>query len=80
MKLQEAVSKRIRNILKDRNMTQYRLEQLTGIPHGSMNRFINCRYNSCNLKTIALIAEAFNLSLSEFFNDPIFESEEIDLD
>lgn len=77
MVLSEAVSKRIRKILKDKNMSQYRLEQDAGISHGTMSCFLNGRYKSCNLTTVVLIIRAFGMTVAEFFDDPIFESENL---
>ena len=77
MTLSNAVSKRIRNILNDKKMTQYRLEQNAGISHSTMNSFLNARYKGCNLTTVVLIVRALGMTISEFFNDPIFESEDL---
>lgn len=77
MTLNNAVSKRIRNILKDKKMTQYRLEQNAGISHSTMSSFLNGRYKGCNLTTVVLIIRSFGMTVSEFFDDPIFESEEL---
>lgn len=77
MTLSEAISIRVRNILKERNMTQYRLEQNSGVSHGTMKSFLNNRYKSCNLTTVVLIIRAFGMTVAEFFNDPIFESEDL---
>ncbi len=77
MTISEAVSKRIRKILIDKKMTQYRLEQNTGISHGTMNCFLNARYKGCNLTTVVLIVRALGMTIAEFFDDPIFESEDL---
>lgn len=34
---------------------------------------------SVNLRTVMQIAKGLNMTLSEFFNDPIFESEELEI-
>ena len=69
-----------KQILKEKDMTQYRLEQNSGISHGTMNSFLNGRNKSCNLTTIVLIIRAFGMSISEFFDDPIFESEDLEIE
>lgn len=80
MKITESVSYRVKEILKARKMTQYRLEQLTGISHNTMNSLLNCRYESCNLKTIFIIIEALDLSIHQFFNCPAFEFFNLDIE
>ncbi len=77
MTLANAVSKRIRTILSEKNMTQYRLEQNAGISHSTMNCFLNARYKSCNLTTVVLIIRALGMTIAEFFDDPIFEIENL---
>lgn len=80
MTLSEAVAIRVRGLLKERNMTQYRLEQNAGISHSTMKTFLNGKYKSCNLTTIVLIIRSFGMTVGEFFTDPIFESEELEVD
>lgn len=75
----DAVAKRISYLLKVKNMTQYRLEVNSGIQHGSMQCIMNGRNKSVKLGTIMLIAEGFNMTLIEFLDDEIFNSEEIEL-
>ncbi|HRF36429.1 MAG TPA: helix-turn-helix transcriptional regulator [Clostridia bacterium] len=76
----EAVAKRIVALLKERNITQYRLEQITGVQHGSMQCIMNGRNKSVNLNTIMIIAKGFNMSVSEFLDDKLFESEYLELE
>lgn len=80
MRLNQAVAIRIRAILKERNMTQYRLEQNSGVNHATMNCLLNTRYKGCNLTTVVLIIRAFGMTVAEFFDDPIFESEDLELE
>ena len=77
MKLNEIISIRIRQILAEKNMTQYKLEQLSGLTHNTMLCVMNARYQSCNLKTLMKIIQALNISAKEFFDDPIFAFENI---
>ena len=80
MKLNELISMRIRQLLTERNMTQYKLEQLSGITHNTMLCIMNARYQSCNLKTLMKIIKALNISAKEFFDDPMFDTESIFID
>lgn len=77
MTLNEVVAQRVRNLLKEKKMKQYRLEQISGISHGTMNSFLNRGYKSCSLTTVVLIIRALGMTVAEFFNDPMFESEDI---
>ena len=80
MTLSKAVSTRIRQILKEKNISQYKLEQMTGIAHNTMSPFLNNKYRSCNLRTLVIIILALNMSIKEFFDDEIFDCEQLDID
>ena len=76
----DAVAKRISKLLQEKNMSQYRLEQNSGIQHGSMQCIMNGRNKTVTLSTIILLAKGFDISLPEFLDDDIFNSEELDLE
>ena len=80
MKLNEIISIRIRQLLAERKMTQYKLEQLSGLTHNTMLCIMNARYQSCNLKTLMKIINALNISAKEFFDDPMFAKENMLID
>ncbi len=70
--LNYAFSTRVREKLKEKKMTQYKLEQLTGIYHSTMNAIMNNRCKSSNFKTMAIIIKELGMNIPEFFNSPIF--------
>ena len=72
MTVNDAVAKRVLQLLKERSMSQYRLEQNSGIQHGSMQCIMNGRNKTVTLSTVILLAKGFNMSLSAFLDDPIF--------
>ena len=77
MKLSEVVAIRIRNILKNKKMTQYRLEINSGLPKGTFTSLMYSRYKSVNLTTLIIVIRALGMTVSEFFDDPIFESDDL---
>jgi len=76
----DAVAKRISALLKEKDISQYRLEQESGIQHGSMQCIMNGRNKTVTLTTIILLAKGFNMSVSEFLNDDIFLSDELEIE
>jgi len=74
----EAVSSRIKTLLAKFNMTQYRLEQNSGIQHGVMNRIIKCCNKGVELGTVVLLANGFGMTLLEFLDDPVFSMDIIE--
>lgn len=80
MKISTAVAMRISNILIQKNLSQYRLEKIIAMPHNTMKTLMGERNKSVNLKTVMQIARGLDMTLSEFFNDPIFENSDLELD
>ena len=78
--LNEAFSARVRELLKEKHMTQYRVEQITGIYHSTMNSVMNGKIKASNFKTMALFKRPLGVSISEFFDSPLFEFDELDID
>ena len=78
MTVNDAVAKRISNLLKEKNMSQYRLEQNSGIQHGSMQCIMNGRNKTVTLSTVIMLARGFDISLTEFLDDEIFCSEDLE--
>ena len=79
MKISEAVAIRLSNILNERKMSQYRLERDIAMPHNTMKTLMGRRNKSVNMRTIMQICRGLNMTLSEFFNDAIFENDNIEI-
>ncbi|MDE7454902.1 MAG: helix-turn-helix transcriptional regulator [Clostridia bacterium] len=80
MTLNDAVAKRITKLLDEKKISQYKLEQESGIQHGSMQCIMNGRNKTVTLSTIFMIARGFNISYLEFLDDPLFQSPELEID
>lgn len=80
MNVNQAVAKRIEMLLKERDMTQYRLEQKSGILHGSLACIMNGRNKTVTLSTIYMIAKGFDMTIVEFLNHDIFLSDEVEFE
>lgn len=78
MHLNQAVSLRIEELLKEREMTQYQLFSKSGVPKSTLSNLMHCSYDSVKLRIIHEICQGFEISLSEFFQSPLFD--EINLD
>ncbi len=80
MTVNDAVAKRISKLLREKGITQYRLEQDSGIQHGSMQCIMNGRNKTVTLTTIIMLAKGFNMTISDFLDDDIFASEELEIE
>lgn len=76
----DAVAKRIASLLKDSGMTQYYLEQKSGVYHGAMNRILQGKNKTINLNTIYKLANGFGLSIVEFFDDEVLAYKNIEIE
>ena len=80
MKLSTAVALRISNLLREKNMSQYRLEKNIAMPHNTMKTLMSERNNGVNLRTVMQIIRGLEMTTADFFNDPIFESNELEIE
>lgn len=78
MKLNEAVSRRLQELLKERDMTPYQLYMKSGVPKSTIGNILNCQYDSVKLRIIHELCQGLNLNISEFFASEIFEEENLE--
>lgn len=78
VKLNEAVSLRLQELLKDRCMTQYQLFSKSGVPKSTINNIIQCAYDSVKLRIIHEICQGFQITITEFFQSPLFDEQNLD--
>lgn len=76
----QAVAKRVNRLLTERKMSQYRLEQNSGIQHGTMNSIMSARNKGVELNTVIMIAKGFNMTVIEFLDDPVFTSDDLEVE
>lgn len=80
MTVNDAVAKRTADLLRKHGISQYRLEQLSGIQHGSMQCIMNGRNKTVTLSTVMMIARGFGMTADEFLNDEIFKSLNLEIE
>ena len=78
MQLNQAISLRLQELLAQRGMTQYQLFTKSGVPKSTISNLIHCSYDSVKLRIIHELCQGFEISISEFFQSPLFE--EVNLD
>lgn len=80
MTLNEAFAIRTKELLKEKNMTQYKLCQETGLYPSTMNYILHARTKASNFKSMALIIRALGVSITEFFDCPVFEFDNLEIE
>ena len=78
MKLNEAVACRIKELMKERGITQYQLYLKTGVPQSTLSTIMKCSYPSMKLRIIYEICDGLEINLEEFFASDIFKRENIE--
>ena len=77
MELNEAIRLRIIELIKQNKTNGNALALKCGISRSSINRFLNKKHKSIKIETITLIAQAFNITLQDFFNSSLFYDVEV---
>ncbi len=80
MTVNDAVVKRIVSLLAEKKMTQYRLEQLSGIQHGHMQWIMSGKSKTVTLSTVLRLANGFGMTVLEFLDSDIFLFENLDVE
>ena len=78
MKLNQAISERLAELLKEKQMTQYQLFIKSGVPKSTIGNVINCSYDSVKLRVIHEMCQGLGVSISEFFDSPLFQEGNLD--
>ncbi len=78
MQLNQAVSKRLTELLAERNMTQYQLYMKSGVPKSTIGNLVNCTYDSMKLRVLHELCQGMEISLPGFFASPLFEEENLE--
>lgn len=73
MQLSDATRKRIKFLLKEKNMKLWDLSKAAGISLPTISDFLKNDTKNLRMDTMLHICEGFNITLKDFFDDPIFE-------
>ncbi|MBS5857822.1 MAG: helix-turn-helix domain-containing protein [Clostridia bacterium] len=73
MQLSDATRKRIYNLLKENNMKLFDLSKSAGVSLPTISDFLKNDTKNLRMDTMLHICEGFNITLQEFFNDPLFD-------
>lgn len=80
MTINDAVGNRVARLLELKKMTQYRLEQESGIIHGAMDRILTGQNKTVTMTTLYKLARGFGMTIYEFLDDDNFRSADLEID
>ena len=78
MRLNQAISKRVIQLLEERGMTRYELFMKSGVPRSTIGNVINCAYDSVKLRIIHELCQGFGIGLENFFSSPFFDENNLE--
>jgi len=78
MKLNQAVSERLQQLLTERNMTGYQLSMKSGVPKSTIGNLVNCQYDSVKLRILHELCQGLQIDLITFFDSALFEEENLE--
>ena len=80
MTVNKAVAMRISQLLIEKNITQYRLAENSGISHSRLGCIMKEKNKTVTLSTVMLIAQGFNMSVIDFLDSPFFDIDILDIE
>ncbi|MBR1883520.1 MAG: helix-turn-helix transcriptional regulator [Clostridia bacterium] len=78
MQLSDAIRKRIKNIIVEKDVNVWYICQNTGLPCSTLTTFLNGKTKLPKIDTVLHVCEAFDITLTEFFDDEVFNDVESD--
>ncbi len=78
MTIGEAYYIRLKKLLKERGMTMYRFRKESCISESTLRNIQIKHTKSPNMTLIYQTANGLNMTINEFLDDPIFNSDDID--
>lgn len=79
MKLNEAVTHRILQYCKEKNISINKLATLSLLTQSTLNNIVNNHTKDIKLLTLIRICDGLDMSLSEFFDDDVFFNMTVDI-
>ena len=80
MKVSKAVVERLREIASDKNISLYKLQKDSGMPEGTFLSLIYGDRKGVNLTTLLQLIQTLQISAKEFFDSPLFDENNLDID
>ena len=76
MEFSDVVALKIKELMKEKDISIYKLETLTGVYSSTITLFLNRKTKTIRLENLLYICEAFNIKLWQFFYDARFDEVE----
>ena len=69
MDFSDLIAKKLKEIMQERNISIYKLENLSGVYSSTIAMFLTRKTKTIRLENLLFICEGLNTNLSDFFAD-----------
>ncbi len=76
MNISNAVSKRILELCKERNITVNKLSTISAVTQSTVNDIVNNKAKNIGIVTIKKLCDGLEITISDFFDTPYFRNME----
>ena len=73
MRMKEAIVKRFRQLCQDRNIKYNELATLSGVTPSTVYSMMDSRRKDVSVITVKKLCDGLEISIPNFFNDPLFD-------
>ena len=79
MTISLAVALRIKELLQEKDLSQYKLEQKACLSHDTIKSIMKGKAKGVNLRTVIAIADGFSMTVDQFLNSALFSYDNLDM-
>ena len=72
MNVGQAVRERIAELCEEKHITINKLANISGITQSTLNNIMSGRHNSTTISTIQKICDGLEITVTDFFDSPLF--------
>ncbi len=76
MEFSDLIALKIKELMSEKGITIYRLEDLSGVYSSTIDMFLTRKTKTIRLENLLYLCDALQISLSEFFADERFKNAE----
>lgn len=73
MKMKEAIVKRFQQLCRERSIKYNELATMSGVTPSTVYSMMDMRRKDVSVITVQKLCDGLDISISDFYNDPIFE-------
>jgi len=76
----EAIAERIKNLMAEKNLSQYAICKKATVDKSTVYNILNGRQKVISFNILLLLCEGLGITIQEFLNDPLFDKSNLEID